>query len=33
VEPVPGFLKSIVDAGGLVAYAKDLDGVETCNTK
>ncbi|CVK31611.1 3-isopropylmalate dehydratase small subunit 1 (fragment) [Methanoculleus bourgensis] len=33
VEPVPGFLKSIVDAGGLVAYAKDLDEVETCSTR
>ncbi|MCK9299195.1 3-isopropylmalate dehydratase small subunit [Methanoculleus sp. YWC-01] len=32
VEPVPGFLKEIVDAGGLVAYAKDLDEVETCST-
>lgn len=33
VEPVPGFLKSIVDAGGLVAYAKSLDEVETCSTR
>lgn len=32
VEPVPGFLKEIVDAGGLVAYAKNLDEVETCST-
>ncbi|MCM2466445.1 3-isopropylmalate dehydratase small subunit [Methanoculleus oceani] len=33
VEPVPGFLKKIVDAGGLVTYAKNLDRVETCNTE
>ncbi|NLZ29731.1 MAG: 3-isopropylmalate dehydratase small subunit [Methanomicrobiales archaeon] len=33
IEPVPGFLKTIADAGGLVAYAKDLDEVETCNTE
>ncbi|WP_214041110.1 3-isopropylmalate dehydratase small subunit [Methanoculleus sp.] len=33
VEPVPGFLKRIVDAGGLVAYAKNLDEVETCSTE
>jgi len=32
VEPVPGFLKTIVEAGGLVAYARDLDEVERCNT-
>ena len=31
VETVPGFLQTIVEAGGLVAYAKDLDEVETCN--
>lgn len=31
VEPVPGFLKEIVEAGGLVAYAKNLDKVEICN--
>lgn len=31
VEPVPGFMKEIVDAGGLVAYAKNLDEVKTCN--
>jgi 3-isopropylmalate/(R)-2-methylmalate dehydratase small subunit len=31
VEPVPDFLKEIVDAGGLVAYAKDLDEVKVCN--
>ena len=33
VEPVPGFLRTIVEAGGLVAYAKNLDAVETCNTE
>lgn len=33
VEPVPGFMKEIVDAGGLVAYAKDLDEVKTCSTE
>ncbi len=33
VEPVPGFLKRIVDTGGLVAYAKNLDEVETCSTE
>ncbi|MFW5638646.1 MAG: 3-isopropylmalate dehydratase small subunit [Methanoculleus sp.] len=32
VEPVPGFLKTIVEAGSLVAYARDLDEVERCNT-
>ncbi|HOB18495.1 MAG TPA: 3-isopropylmalate dehydratase small subunit [Candidatus Methanoculleus thermohydrogenotrophicum] len=32
VEPVPGFLQRIVEAGGLVAYAKNLDEVETCST-
>ncbi|NLM29037.1 MAG: 3-isopropylmalate dehydratase small subunit [Methanomicrobiales archaeon] len=31
VEAVPGFLKTIVEAGGLVAYARDLDEVEICN--
>ncbi|MDV2480524.1 3-isopropylmalate dehydratase small subunit [Methanoculleus sp. Wushi-C6] len=31
VEPVPGFLKEIVDAGGLVSYAKNLDEVKRCN--
>jgi len=30
---VPGFLKEIVDAGGLVAYAKNLDEVKTCSTE
>ena len=33
VETVPGFLKEIVDAGGLVAYAKNLDEVKTCSTE
>ncbi len=32
VEPVPDFTKRIVEAGGLVAYARNLDRVETCNT-
>jgi len=32
VEPVPDFMKRIVEAGGLVAYARSLDRVETCNT-
>ncbi|MDI9632920.1 MAG: 3-isopropylmalate dehydratase small subunit [Methanolinea sp.] len=30
VEPVPGFLKEIIDAGGLVEYARRLERVETC---
>ncbi|MDD1706382.1 MAG: 3-isopropylmalate dehydratase small subunit [Methanoregulaceae archaeon] len=30
IEPVPDFLLRIVEAGGLIAYAKNLDGVETC---
>jgi 3-isopropylmalate/(R)-2-methylmalate dehydratase small subunit len=29
-EPVPPFLQRIVDAGGLVEYAKTMDTVETC---
>ena len=33
IEPVPDFLQEIVDAGGLVAYAKNLEKVETCSTK
>ncbi|WP_292366268.1 MULTISPECIES: 3-isopropylmalate dehydratase small subunit [unclassified Methanoculleus] len=33
VEPVPWFMKEIVDAGGLVAYAKNLDEVKTCSTE
>lgn len=30
IEPVPAFLQEIVDAGGLVGYAKDLAEVKTC---
>jgi 3-isopropylmalate/(R)-2-methylmalate dehydratase small subunit len=30
LEPVPGFLLRIVEAGGLIAYARNLEGVETC---
>jgi 3-isopropylmalate/(R)-2-methylmalate dehydratase small subunit len=30
IEPVPEFLQEIVNAGGLVAYGKDLAEVETC---
>ncbi|RXE57281.1 3-isopropylmalate dehydratase [Methanoculleus taiwanensis] len=30
IEPVPPFLQRIVDAGGLVEYAKGMDEVETC---
>lgn len=30
VEPVPGFMQDIISAGGLVAYARDLEEVETC---
>ena len=30
IEPVPAFLQEIVDAGGLVEYAKDLAEVKTC---
>ncbi len=33
VEPVPGFMRGIVYAGGLVAYAKNLEKVETCSTE
>lgn len=33
IEPVPGFMKEIVDAGGLVAYAKNMDEVKTCSTE
>jgi 3-isopropylmalate/(R)-2-methylmalate dehydratase small subunit len=29
-EPVPEFLRQIVDAGGLVSYAKNLKEVKTC---
>lgn len=30
LEPVPGFLREIVDAGGLVEYASALSEVATC---
>jgi len=30
IEPVPGFLQEIVDAGGLVEYARSLPEVKTC---
>ena len=30
LEPVPDFLKEIVDAGGLVEYARGLSEVRTC---
>ena len=30
VEPVPPFMKRIIDAGGLVAYAQQIEEVETC---
>ena len=30
LEPVPEFLQTIVDAGGLVAYAKELQEVPLC---
>jgi 3-isopropylmalate/(R)-2-methylmalate dehydratase small subunit len=30
IDPVPGFMLRIVEAGGLIAYARDLEGVETC---
>jgi 3-isopropylmalate/(R)-2-methylmalate dehydratase small subunit len=30
IEPVPGFFRSIVEAGGLVAWARTLEGVELC---
>ena len=30
VEPVPDFLLRIVKAGGLIAYARNLEEVETC---
>jgi 3-isopropylmalate/(R)-2-methylmalate dehydratase small subunit len=30
LEPVPGFLREIVDAGGLVEYARGLSEVVTC---
>jgi 3-isopropylmalate/(R)-2-methylmalate dehydratase small subunit len=30
VEPIPTFLRSIVEAGGLVSYALEREEVETC---
>jgi 3-isopropylmalate/(R)-2-methylmalate dehydratase small subunit len=30
IEPVPGFLQEIVNAGGLVEYGKEMTEVETC---
>jgi len=30
VEPVPGFMLRIVEAGGLIPYARNLEEVETC---
>ena len=30
VEPVPAFMRKIIDAGGLVEYAKNLTEIETC---
>jgi 3-isopropylmalate/(R)-2-methylmalate dehydratase small subunit len=30
IEPVPDFLRSIIKAGGLVSYARDLTEVSTC---
>ena len=30
VEPVPGFMRDIINAGGLVAYARELEEVKTC---
>jgi 3-isopropylmalate/(R)-2-methylmalate dehydratase small subunit len=30
LEPVPAFLREIVDAGGLVEYARELSEVTTC---
>jgi 3-isopropylmalate/(R)-2-methylmalate dehydratase small subunit len=30
IEPVPDFLRKIIDAGGLVAYARDKKEVEMC---
>ena len=29
-EPVPGFLQDIINAGGLVAYARNLEEIQTC---
>jgi 3-isopropylmalate/(R)-2-methylmalate dehydratase small subunit len=33
LDPVPGFLQRIADAGGLVEYAKTIGEVETCSTE
>lgn len=30
IEPIPAFLREIVDAGGLVPYAREIEEVETC---
>ena len=30
IDPVPEFMQGIIDAGGLVAYAKSLKEVPTC---
>jgi 3-isopropylmalate/(R)-2-methylmalate dehydratase small subunit len=30
IEPVPGFMQGIIDAGGLVEYAKNLKEVPVC---
>jgi len=30
IEPVPEFLREIIDAGGLVAYGRDMTEVSTC---
>jgi 3-isopropylmalate/(R)-2-methylmalate dehydratase small subunit len=30
IEPVPEFMQGIIDAGGLVEYAKNLNGVPVC---
>jgi 3-isopropylmalate/(R)-2-methylmalate dehydratase small subunit len=30
IQPVPGFLREIIEAGGLVAYGRDLTEVLTC---
>ncbi|NYT06999.1 MAG: 3-isopropylmalate dehydratase small subunit [Methanomicrobiales archaeon] len=30
IEPVPGFMQDIINAGGLVAYARGIEEVKTC---
>jgi 3-isopropylmalate/(R)-2-methylmalate dehydratase small subunit len=30
IEPIPPFLRSIIEAGGLVEYAKEIEEVEVC---